>query len=306
MSKVLDLIIIGTGPAGLTATIYTGVYKLDFAVVGKDYGLLAGAHEIWNFPGIKAISGLELVQKMRQHAVEGFNAKIIDDEVAKVSKTGSNFKVETKDSGSLESKALIIATGLMNRKLGIGEERFVGNGVSYCATCDAGMFKGKTVGVIGGNDSAANAALLLAEYAKKVFVFYRHEALRCQPVYLPKIAEKKNIELVFNANVVEVIGDKRLEKITLDVNGAKKEIPLDGVFPEIGAVPQNILFKELGIKFDGNGFILVDGWQKTNIEGILAAGDITATHSGFKQAVVACAEGATAVNSVFRLLKEKK
>ena len=306
MTEALDLVIVGSGPAGLTAGIYAGVYKLNFAVVGKDYGLLAGAHEIWNFPGIKAIPGIELVQRIRQHAVEGFNAKILDDEVVRVKKTNGNFAVETKNSGKFEAKTLIIATGLMNRKLGIGEDRLVGKGVSYCATCDAGVFKGKTVAVIGGNDSAAQAALLLSEYASKVFIFYRQAALRCQPIYLPKIAARKNIEIIYNSNIVEVFGSKKLEKITLDTNGAKREVKIDGLFPEIGAVPQAVLFKELGVKFDEAGFIIVDSNQKTSIEGVYAAGDITANHPGFKQVVVACGEGAVAANSVFKLLKEKK
>lgn len=306
MPEILDLLIVGTGPAGLSAAIYAGVYKLKFAVVGKDYGLLAGAHEIWNYPGIKAIPGFELVRKMREHAVEGFGAQIKDDEVSKVLKKGQNFVVSTKNSGDFEAKALIIATGLMNRRLGIGEERLVGKGVSYCATCDAGMFAGKTVGVIGGNDSAASAALLLAEYASKVFIFYRHEALRCQPVYIPKLAEKKNIETIFESNVVEVKGEKMLEGIVLDVKGSKKEMKLEGLFPEIGAVPQNVLLKELGVGFDSSGFIPVDSDQKTSCTGVYAAGDITATHSKFKQAIVACGEGAVAANSVYRFLKEKK
>lgn len=306
MSEVLDLVIVGTGPAGLAAAIYAGVYKLNFSVVGKDYGLLAGAHEIWNFPGIKAIPGVELVQHIRQHAVEEFNAGIIDDEVVRVKKANSNFAVETKNSGMLEAKTLIIATGLMNRKLGIGEERLIGKGVSYCATCDAGMFNEKTVAVIGGNDSAAQAALLLSEYASKVFIFYRQAALRCQPIYLPKLAARKNIETIYNSNVVEVFGKEMLEKVTLDVEGARKEIKLDGLFPEIGAVPQNVLLQEIGVKFDNAGFIIVDSSQQTNVEGVFAAGDITATHSGFKQAVVACGEGAVAANSVYRLLKEKE
>ncbi|MBI5872334.1 FAD-dependent oxidoreductase [archaeon] len=305
MSEVLDLVIIGAGPGGLTAAIYAGVYKLNFVVVGKDYGLLAGAHEIWNFPSIKAIPGFELVKKIRQHAVEGFDAKIIDDEAVAVKKLNSNFEVQTKSSGSFESKALIVATGLANRRLGIGEERLVGKGVSYCATCDAGMFKGKTVAVIGGNDSAAQAALLLAEYAAKVYVFYRKEALRCQPIYLPKLSAKKNIEIIFNSNVVEVFGDKKLEKITLNIKGVKKEMKLDGLFPEIGAVPQNVLLQEIGVKFDSAGFIIVDSNQQTSVEGVFAAGDITANHPVFKQAVVACGEGAIAANSVYRFLKEK-
>lgn len=214
--------------------------------------------------------------------------------------------MQVKNSGSFESKALIVATGLMNRKLGLGEERLVGKGVSYCATCDAGMFGGKTVAVIGGNDSAAQAALLLAEYAKKVFVFYRQAALRCQPVYLPKLAAKKNIEIVFNSNITEVFGDKKLEKITLDVEGKKKQVLLDGLFPEIGAVPQNVLLQDIGVKFDNNGFIIVDSSQKTSVEGVFAAGDITSTHPGFKQAIVSCAQGAVAANSVYALLREKK
>ncbi|MDO8647073.1 MAG: FAD-dependent oxidoreductase [Candidatus Diapherotrites archaeon] len=304
MSEVLDLVIIGTGPAGLSAAIYAGVYKLNFKVVGKDYGLLAGAHEIWNYPGVKAIAGFELVQRMRDHAVDSFKAEIIDDEVIAVRKSGEHFSVQLKSAETLECKALIIATGLMNRKLGIGEERLIGKGVSYCATCDAGLFSGKTVGVIGGSDSTASAALLLAEYAKKVLIFYRQDALRCQPVYLPKLQEKKNIEIVCNSTVVQVVGDKMLEKIVLECDGKKTELKLDGLFPEIGAVPQNVLLDKLGVKFDASGFIPVDLNQKTSTEGVYAAGDITSSHPKFKQVVVAAGEGAVASNSVYRFLKE--
>ena len=303
---VLDLVILGSGPAGLTAGIYAGVYKLKFKTIGTDYGMLEKSHEFSNWPGIKVISGFELVQKIRQHAVEGFNAEILNDTVIEIKKSGKNFVLKTIDSKVLKCRALIIANGLASRHLGIGEEKFIGNGVSYCATCDARMFKNKTIGVIGGNDSAAQAALLLSEYCKKVILFYRQDKLKCQPIYSSKINECKNIEIIFNSKVVEISGEKKLEKVMMEIEGKNNAFLLDGLFPEIGAIPQTLFLKDVGVKFDNAGFIIVDEWQRTNVEGLFAAGDVTATHPHFKQAIVAAGEGAIASNAVFKFLKERQ
>ncbi len=304
-SDVLDSIVIGGGPGGMTAAIYCGVYKMKHLVLAKSFGMLADSHEIWNFPSYPSIKGLELVKKMRSHAAGNFGSKIVDDEAVNVKRQKDGvFCVETASKKKYLSRTLIIATGLTNRKLGIGEEKYVGKGVSYCFTCDSVFFKDKNVGVIGGSDSAAQAALLLSEYAKKVFIIYRRDALRCQPVYIPKIKSRKNIKVIYNSNVKKLFGEKMLEKVLVSGGeGKDTEMPLDGLFVEIGAVPQSIVFRDLGLKFNEAGFIEVDCWQKTSVDGVYAVGDITATHPGLKQAVIACGEGAVAGNSAFRFAK---
>lgn len=225
-----DVLILGGGPAGLTAAIYAARYGLSTALLSKDIGGMANyAHRIENYPGYIG-SGMQLMQNFHKQAIDA-GARFLADEVGKIYKDENGFVIETKTSKIVHAKSLIIASGTEKRKLDIpGEKELTGKGVSYCATCDGAFFKNKTVMVIGGCDSAAKAALILAEFAKKVYISYRKDKMRCEKIACDKLEENKKIEFVFNSVPVEIKGDKKVESILLDIQGKKKEIELDGIF----------------------------------------------------------------------------
>ncbi|MDP2909306.1 MAG: FAD-dependent oxidoreductase [Nanoarchaeota archaeon] len=296
-NDVYDTIIIGAGPAGMTAAIYAVRYKLKTLVISKDVGGVANlAHKIENWPGITSITGIELMQSFKKH-VEALGVKILQDEVVKLA---SGFEVVTSGGKKFKSKTLILALGTVRRKLNVpGEDEFIGRGVSYCTTCDGAMFKNKTVCVVGGSNSAAMAALLLAEYAKKVYIIYRKEALRADPILIERIAKNKKIEVIYNAEITKILGMKFVEKIILNNS---KELPMEGVFIEIGGIPSTDLAKEIGVKLDEHNSIIADANMNTNVPGVFAAGDITNTF--LDQVVTACGDGAKAAYSAFNHLKK--
>lgn len=303
-----DLIIVGAGPAGLAASIYASRYKLNHIVIGKEIGgLVNEAHEIGNYPGFPSISGTELMQKFVDHA-RSLGAEIVSDEVVHIHRLDDRFEVETRSGNKYEAKTLIIATGLERRKLNIpGEKEFVGRGVSYCAACDAFFFKDKAVCVIGGSDSAAMAALALAQFAKKVYIIYRRSELRCEPVWKERIEKNEKIEVIYNTNVVEIIGKDRVEGVRLNNPYQGSEIlNVDGVFIEIGFTPGTSLVSEIGVDINENGYIKIEQNCSTNVPGVFAAGDITSGSAGLRQIVTAVAEGAISAYSAFRYLKGKK
>ncbi len=301
---IYDLIIVGAGPAGLSAAIYASRYNLNALVIGDEPGgMAAEAYKIENYPGFKSVSGMELMNKFKDQ-IKG----VVDIKQEKIIelKKENNFVITTK-GGVYKSKAVIIASGTKRRKLNIkGEKEFLGRGVSYCATCDAAFFRDKVVGVVGGNDAAAMSALLLAEYARKVFIIYRKEKIRAEPLRVSQLEKNKKITIINNTNVIAVNGDKMMSSVTLDKEFSKsKELALNGLFIEIGSVPSTILTKKLGIKLDEEGYITVDSVQKTNIEGFYAAGDITTNSNKFRQIITAASEGAVSAHSVYEFLKNK-
>ncbi|MDD5489650.1 MAG: FAD-dependent oxidoreductase [Candidatus Moranbacteria bacterium] len=303
-TKTYDLIIIGSGPAGLTASIYASRYKMKHLVVGKEPGGQANeAHKVENWPGTISISGLELLQKMREHA-EKLGAQILMDSVSSVKKNGDIFEITTH-TAQYQAKNIILASGMEYRKLEIpGETEFKGKGVSYCPTCDAAFFKDKVVAVAGGGNSAGSAALLLAQYASKVYLIYRGEKLKVDPAYFEKISASGKIEVVLNANIKEIKGDKSVEKIMLDKewNGSR-ELAVQGVFIEIGSEPGVEIVKQLGVETDEQGYIKVNLDQTTNIPGVWAAGDATNGSNKLRQIITAAAEGAVAAGSVYKKLQ---
>lgn len=300
-NKIYDLIIIGTGPAGLTAGIYAIRHNLDFIMIGKDLGMITESNLVENYPGFISITGNELIGKFKQHA-EHFGVKIINDEVLGVKKEENIFITATK-SNEYKSKTLIIAAGTEKRKLNLpNEDKFIGKGISYCTTCDAPFFKDKIVAVVGGSDSAVVSALHLKEFAKKVYIIYRKNKLRAEPIRVKIIEENPKIEVIYNANIKEIIGENKVEGVKLD-NGS--EIKLDGIFIEIGAVPTIAFAKELGIKTDDKGYIIIKQDQSTNIPGVFAAGDITTGSNMLMQVITASAEGAIAAVSVYNYLTKE-
>ncbi len=309
--EMYDVIIIGAGPAGLTASIYASRYKLSNLVIGKQVGgEFALAHKVDNYPGYMGISGMELAEKWKEQA-ETLGAKVILKSVEKIETlTAFAFKVIINENEIYESKALIVATGSERRRLNIlGEKEYLGKGVSYCTTCDAPFFKGKTVALIGGNDSAVSGAVHTADFAAKVYLIYRGEALRAEPMWQE---EWKKIEAsgkgitIYNTNLTEILGDGT------KVTGVKLNSPynnsqtlkLDGVFVEIGGVPGTALVQSLGVKVDETGHVVVEENMATNIPGLYCAGDMVSKSSKFKQAIWAMAQGAMAANNTYQFIKK--
>jgi len=306
MEKIYDLVILGGGPAGLTAAIYAGRYNMKALVVGKSIGGTANlAGEIENWPGYVG-SGAELMVKFREQAAS-FGAEFLEAEVKTVKKDGDEFVLDI-DGKKIKGKSLIVALGTEHRQLNIpGEKEFLGKGVSYCATCDGNFFKGKEVAVIGGADSAAKAALYLADICEKVHVVYRKHEMRCEPVSLSKICDTDNIEIHYNSNPVEVLGKGVVKGLKIKTEDPDEEVVeetlnVDGVFIEVGATPAVDVVKPLGLKFDKD-YILTGKDTKTNVEGVFAAGDVT--NNSLKQVVTAAGEGAIAAKGVHEFILGK-
>lgn len=299
-----DLMVLGSGVAGMTAAIYGVRYNLKTVVIGQSVGgtgNLAGHVENW--PGFIG-SGSELMTKVYEQAKHA-GVHFFEGEISSINKKGSEFFVEVGDK-RIQARAVILSLGMQHRKLDIkGEKEFLGKGVSYCATCDGMFFKGKTVMVVGGSDSAAKAALYLSEIAKKVYISYRKSEMRCEPISLKKLHGKENVEINYFTNPVEILGDKKVTGIILkQEDGGKSsnlKVDVDGIFVEIGAAPVIEVVSPLGVALNEGGFIMIDRNCKTNVEGVFAAGDNTDT--SFKQMVVAAGEGAIAAKSAQDFLK---
>ncbi|MFW5902872.1 MAG: NAD(P)/FAD-dependent oxidoreductase [archaeon] len=303
-----DLIIIGAGPAGLSGGIYSSVYNLDTEIIGKDVGgTINEGHTVENYPGLGKTTGEKVAEKFLDH-LESLERDITETEATRIEKNGEGFKVITKDGGEYESKALLITTGRKHRKLNIpGEEKYRGKGVSYCAVCDAPLFKDAEVGVVGGSDSAAKEALLLTEHAEKVYIIYRKDEIRPEPMTKKKIYEKVEegkIEIINNTNVKEVKGDQMMNKVILD-NPYKgnEELEIEGLFINIGGVPTIELLKNLDIDTSKRGEIKVDEEMSTNVPGVYAAGDVT--DNNFKQVITAAYQGSRSIQSIFQYLQER-
>lgn len=303
-----DLLIIGAGPAGLTAGLYAGRYRIKALVMGALVGgLMTEAFKVCNYPGVEEISGLELTEKMKSQVLD-LGMEIKEDEVGSLKKEGDWFRVKTQSGEEFLAQTLLLATGTRHRKLELpDEEKFLGRGISYCATCDGPLFKDKIVAVVGGSNAAVTAALFLAEVADQVFLIYRKDKLRAEPIWVEELEKKDNLETIFNTNVIGMKGQKNLEEIQLDrAYQGKKELKVDGLFLEIGTVPSAALSQPLAVETDENGFIKVDQSGETNIPGVWAAGDITTGSDKFMQIVTACGEGAVAARSIYLYLKGGK
>ncbi len=296
-----DMIIVGAGPAGLSAALYAARYKMNILVIGKEPGGTANeAAKIENWIGTPGLSGVELMERFVDHVKE-YDVEIKTKEVVETKKEGEVFKVKTKDGEEFEAETLLLAMGLKRRKLDVeGADKFEGRGVSYCFTCDAPLYRDVKVGVVGGSDSAAQAALMLSKYASKVYVIYRRKPMRCEPKLLDKIEADDKIELVYEANVKKIKGDENVEEVELDTGDS---IPLEGLFIEIGSVPTSVLANKLGVETTESGYVKINDNCETNAEGVYAAGDITTRP--FKQIVTAAAQGATACFSAYKYLKKK-
>ena len=300
-----DLIIIGSGAAGLSAAVYAGRYKIKTLVIGKEFGgETATASIIWNYPGIPEIDGYELMAKMKEQA-EKLGAEVMDAEAVKVEKQNHCISVFTADGNEYQSKTLILALGTERRKLGLpNEKELTSKGIHYCVTCDGPLYAGKTIAIIGGGDASVKGANLAAVYAKKIYLITIEKQLRAEPINYDQLKKQGDkVEVIYDTQVKEITakqGRPGIEKIKLETAGKAGELAVDGVFVEIGAVPNVDLAKMIGVALDERGYIQVDNLMQTNVDGVFAAGD-TVNHFGpFKQAVTAAAMGAMAATSVFK------
>jgi thioredoxin reductase (NADPH) len=260
------------------------------------------AHEIVNFPTYEKISGTELVQELEKQA-KHLGAEIRQEEVIDIKKKEGDFEIATNKEKYL-TKKIILATGTIRGKLNlVNEEKLTGHGLSYCTTCDAGFFKDKTAGVVGGSNSALKSALLLSKYAKKVFIIYRREKFsKPEPALVDEIKKNKKISVLFNSEVVKLIGKEFLKGIEITEKGKKRGLNIDGLFVEIGSVPDDRLARKLNLKFDTD-YIEVNKKQETNVHGVYAAGDMT--NNPLKQIITSCSEGAVAAHSAYESLKNE-
>jgi len=299
--KKYDLIIIGSGPAGFSSAVYAARYRMNFCVIGKSPGgTLGEAHEVCNFPSYTRIKGFELIKKMLEQIKE-LGVELRNEEALEIKKTQKGFELTTNKE-KYSAKEIILATGSERKKLGLEREKeLIGKGVSYCATCDAGFYKDKIAGVVGGSDAALSAALLVAEFAKKVYIIYRKDKFfRGDKIWMEEVKKNKKIEVLFNSVVTKLTGKEKLEGVEIN---EKRKLEVDGLFVEVGGVPNIELAESLGVKTEDKQ-IIVDKEQKTNVKGVLAAGDVT--HNPLKQIITACAAGAVAAHSAYReLIKEK-
>jgi thioredoxin reductase (NADPH) len=273
-----DLITIGAGPAGLTAGIYAGRSGLKTLILEEKMpgGETAVAPWVENYPGFEKISGPELIEKMVNHCKK-FGAQINELEKAVSLDLKGEKKIVKTDKKSYSTPALIIATGTRHRPLNVpGEEKFQGRGVSYCALCDGAFFKDKKVIVVGGGNSAAMSACYLSSVAAEVKLVHRREQLRAEAAYLEDL-KKENVEFLWNSEVKEIKGEGVVNSVVLQNNktGEMKEITVEGVFVQVGEVPNTKFVKEAGVEVDKKGFIIIDAHQRTNRPGVFAAGDVT-------------------------------
>ncbi len=298
MTEDYELVIIGAGAAGLTAGIYGVRYGLKTVVMemGAPGGQTAIAPWVENFPGIKHISGMELIQGIIEHAEEYVEIKT--GQYVKEIERHEDFIILKTDNVEYKTRAIIFATGAAHRRLGVpGESEFGGRGVSFCATCDGFFFKGKKVAVVGGGDSALVEAIYLASLDCEMYVIHRRDELRASKRLQEQYAEAGG-EVVWDSVVEEIKGNKVVQELALlnKKTGEKSTLPVDGVFISIGIVPNSRLAKEFGVELDGNGYISVDRSMRTNIPMVYAAGDVS---GGVKQTIVACGEGAVAALSAY-------
>ena len=295
-----DVIIIGGGPAGLTAAIYATRGGLKTAVIEKQTagGQITLTSEIENYPAVEKTSGFELAMKMMSQA-ESFGAQFIYDDVTAVDLYSKTVMVS---SGELKAKTIIIATGAKPRTLNLeGEARLTGRGVSYCATCDGAFFRNKTVAVNGGGNTAVEDALYLQKFAKKVYLIHRRDKLRAEQA-LQNALLNSNVEVLWNKTIADISGETKVENVTLSdtLNGEKTNLALDGIFVAIGQVPQTELCK--GLTLDEQGYVITKEDMSTEIEGVFVAGDLR--QKSLRQVITACGDGAIAASSAIKYISE--
>lgn len=301
---IYDVAVLGSGPAGITAAIYAQRYELKTVLIGNSWGgAIAKTHIIENYPGFTSVGGFDFMQQWTGH-LQHLGIQEITDNINKIERLeDGTFKIFV-DFGEvpIRAKTIVYALGTEERKLGInGEEKLLGRGVSYCATCDGPFFKGKKVSVIGGSDTAAKEALYLSQVTEKVTIIYRRDEIRPEPINKRRVEANPKIEVIPRTTITSINGTERVESVTLN---SGEIFPTDGVFIEIGADPRSTMAKAIGVEVNEKEEIIVDEQMHTNIPGFFAAGDIVNRRE--KQVVVAAGHGAIAAFSVREYIESKQ
>lgn len=298
-----DIIIIGAGPAGMTAALYAKQARKNILLIEKEIygGQILKANKVKNYPGFKEISGYEFANNLYTQLTD-LNVEIKFEEVIEI-KNNKNLKEVTTRKGNYTAKSIIIATGAKNRKLNLSNEnKLIGKGVSYCTTCDGMFFKNKEVAIYGGGNSAIDGALYLSDICKKVYLIYRQDKFKIDNENTKQLKEKNNIEIIFNTNIIDLIGENKLEGLTLRTNEEIYNLNIDGLFIEIGYIPVSEICKHI-INIDSKGYIISNEDCTTNIDGIFVAGDIKKKE--IRQLTTACSDGTIAALNACKYLNKK-
>ena len=297
---MLDAIIIGSGPAGLAAAIYGKRANLNIAVVEKEYegtGQIAESSCVDNYLGLPGINGYDLGEQFRNHAVD-FGVDFIEHEVVAIEKQPDGWKLAFEDGSSKEARTVIYAAGAQPRKADVpGEDRYIGKGVSYCAICDGAFYKGKTVAVLGGGDTAVDEALYLSDLCEKVYLIHRRTEFRGAAQRVEQARKKANIEFVLGETVKEFVGGEKLTAVRLN---SGTSIELNGVFVAYGSKPQTELLRGI-VALDDSGYVVANEDGRTSQEGFFVAGDVRTKI--LRQVVTAVSDGANAITSVAEYIK---
>lgn len=292
MTIMYDVIIIGSGPAGLSASVYAVRDQLKTIVVEKIHfgtGQISESDRIENYLGLYGENGYELGMKFREHALK-LGVEFYEGEATKINFSNGSYIVNFKNGYYLKSRSLIYAAGANHLKLGVkGEDEFYGKGVSYCATCDGSFYKGKTVTVVGGGDTAFSYALLLSKIAEKVYLVHRRSVFRANKSLQKKLKAAVNVEFLLNSEIIEIMGSQKIKSINLIQNKTEKNILTDGIFIAIGIKPNTALLKNK-VTLDDNGYIIADENGITSVPGLFAAGDVRKKR--LRQIVTAVSDGA--------------
>ena len=303
---MLDLVIIGYGPAGIAAAIYAARAELDFIVLERNFmggGQIFNTDEIDNYPGLPGVSGFEISQKMTEHG-EKLGVRVENVAVTGIRDNGASKTVLT-ETGEYETRTVLIATGARHSLLGIpGEAEYSGKGVSFCATCDGAFYRKKTVAVVGGGNVAVEDAIFLANLCEKVYVIHRRDELRAEKVLQTKLLSLPNVEMVWNSNAVAVEGEDKVRAVRVrnKLDGSERSIEADGVFIAVGIIPNNEAFAGV-CGMNEAGYILAGENGVTDTPGIFVAGD--GRTKELRQVVTAVSDGANAIHSIQRFLAEQ-
>jgi alkyl hydroperoxide reductase subunit F len=306
MKAFYDLIIIGGGPAGISAGIYAARQRLNTLLITKNFGgqIARKAVGIENYPGFKEISGLDLIKKFTEH-LKKFNIEILQDSVVKVRRAGRMFSILTGTRKKTKARAVIVASGADPRPLEVpGEKKFIGKGVSYCTACDAPLFAKKEVAVVGGGNAGLEAAIALSSWAKKVYILEYFPEVRADAKNQERVSKIKKVEVVTSAVLKKVEGKEFVNSVSFEDRKTKtlKKLPVEGVFVEIGSQPATSFVKGL-VNFNKKDEIIIDPkTMQTKTPGLFAAGDVTDVV--YKQVVIAAGEGAKATLSVSNYLQK--
>lgn len=299
-----DIIIIGAGPAGMTAGVYAKQARKNVLILEKDTygGQILKADKVKNYPGFTEISGFEFATKLYNQLKE-LEPDIKFEEVIEI-KNFDDYKEVLTKKNSYKTKSIIIASGAQNRKLGLtNEDKLIGKGISYCATCDGMFFRNKEIAITGGGNSAIDDALYLSNIAKKIYVIYRQKEFRIESINLSKLKEKDNVEFILSSNIIDIRGNDKLESIVLKNNDTNEEstLNIDGLFIAIGHIPVSSMCKNI-VDTDEKGYIISKEDCKTNIDGIFAAGDIRI--KDVRQLTTACSDGTVASLNACKYLNQ--